>query len=273
MSTYWSGKVVVVTGGSTGLGKAIAGAFASRGAHVVIAARRADVLAAAAEELRAQGRDVTVVAADVTRDDDVKRLFTKTIEHFGKLDVLVNNAGRSMRKAIDETNAEDFRELLELNFVGLVRCTCEALPHLLASRGHVVNIGSLAGRTAARWVGAYPASKFAVTAYSQQLRLELAEKGLHVLLVCPGPVGRDEPRSQAERDQRGESNTGLPRSAYEPGAGVRTKAISPEQLAADIVRACERRQAELVRPRLARLLFVLAQLSPRLGDWLVRKLT
>ena len=273
MTTYWKDKVVVVTGGSTGLGKAIAGVFAARGAQVVIAARRADVLAAAAEELRSQGRDVTVVAADITRDDDVQRLFAKTIERFGKLDVLVNNAGRSMRSAISETTAEDFRELLDLNVVGLVRCTREALPHLLASRGHIVNIGSLAGKSASRWVGAYPASKFAVTAYSQQLRLELAEKGLHVLLVCPGPIERDEPRNELRDGEHGANNAGLPASAYKPGAGVRTKAISRERLAADIVRACETRQSELVRPRSARLFFALAQLSPRLGDWLVLKFT
>jgi short-subunit dehydrogenase len=273
LKNLWNGKVVVVTGGSSGLGKAIAGAFAARGAHVVIAARRADVLAAAAEELRSHGHEVAAVAADITRDDDVERLFAKTIERFGKLDVLVNNAGRSMRSAITETTAEDFRDLFELNLLGLVRCTRAALPHLLASGGHVVNIGSLAGKSAARWVGAYPATKFAVAAYSQQLRLELAEKGLHVLLVCPGPIDRDEPRSQSERDERGETNAGLPASAYMPGAGVRTKALSPEKLAAEIVRACETRRAELVRPRSARLLFALAQLSPRLGDWLVVKFT
>ncbi|HET6883586.1 MAG TPA: SDR family NAD(P)-dependent oxidoreductase [Pirellulales bacterium] len=265
--------MVVVTGGSSGLGKAIARAFAARGAKVVIAARRADSLAVAAEELMAGGHDVAAVGADVTRADDVERLIGKTIERFGKLDVLVNNAGRSMRRAVAETTAEDFRELLELNVLGLVRCTQAALPHLLASRGHVVNIGSLAGKSAARWVGAYPATKFAVAAYSQQLRLELADQGLHVLLVCPGPIARDEPRSDAERQERGDQQGGLPTSAYRPGAGVRTKALSPERLADEIVRACETRRLELIRPRKARLLFALAQLFPRLGDWLVIKFT
>ncbi|HVX10192.1 MAG TPA: SDR family oxidoreductase [Pirellulales bacterium] len=271
MKTSWKGKVVVVTGGSGGLGRAIAAAFAKRGASVVITARRADQLAAAAEELRAPGHDVSAVAADVTRDEDVERLFAKTIERYGRLDVLVNNAGRSMRSTIAETTIEDFHELLELNLLGLVRCTRAALPHLLSSRGHVVNIGSLAGKSAARWVGAYPAAKFAVTAYSQQLRLELAEKGLHVLLVCPGPIARTEGRDAAER--REEPRPGLPASAYKPGGGVRTSALSPDRLADEIVHACETRRIELVRPSKARLLFALAQLSPRLGDWLVRKLT
>ncbi|MGH7135581.1 MAG: SDR family NAD(P)-dependent oxidoreductase [Pirellulales bacterium] len=271
MATFWHGKVVVVTGGSSGLGKAIAKAFAAHGGRVVIAARRPDALAAAAEELRALGHDVTAVAADVTRDDDVERLFAKTIERHGRLDVLVNNAGRSTRGALAETTADDFRELLDLNVLGLVRCTHAVLPHLLASRGHLVNIGSLAGKSVARWVGAYAASKFAVTAYSQQLRLELGEKGLHVLLVCPGPIARDEPHREA--DERDSTPGELPVRAYQPGAGVRTKAISPERLADEIVRACETRRPEIIRPRKARLLFALSQLSPRLGDWLVTRFT
>lgn len=271
MATFWHGKVAVVTGGSSGLGKAIAKAFAARGARVVIAARRPDALAAAAEDLRALGHEVTAVATDVTRDDDVERLFAKTIERYGKLDVLVNNAGRSMRGALADTTAQEFREMLDLNVLGLVRCTHAALPHLLGSRGHLVNIGSLAGKSAARWVGAYAASKFAVTAYSQQLRLELTGKGLHVLLVCPGPIARDEPRSEA--DERDALRRELPARAYQPGAGVHTKLLSPERLADEIVSACETRRPELIRPRKARLLFALSQISPRLGDWLLMRFT
>jgi short-subunit dehydrogenase len=274
----WQGKVVVVTGGSSGLGKAIAESFAQRGAQVVVAARRADLLAAVADELRGRGLDVAAVAADVTRADDVERLFARTIERFGRLDVLVNNAGRSMRRSIAETTADDFRELFELNMVGLVRCTRAALPHLLAAHGHLVNIGSLAGRSAARYIGAYPATKFAVTAYSQQLRLELGPQGLHVLLVCPGPIAREAARQEAsgrgdEPARADKAADSLPPSAYRPGAGVRTRLLSAERLAAEIVRACETRRSELVRPRSARLLFILQQISPRLGDWLVKRLT
>jgi short-subunit dehydrogenase len=273
VNTDWHGKVVMVTGGSSGLGKAVARAFAQRGAQVVIAARRADALAAVADEFRAEGLEVAAVAADITRAEDVERLFTKTIERFGRLDVLVNNAGRSMRRPIAETTSDDFRELLDLNVVALVRCTQAALPHLLASRGHIVNIGSLAGKSAARYIGAYPATKFAVTAYSQQLRLELAPHGLHVLLVCPGPIARDRSGGDGDRPAAEVGAEGLPASAYQPGAGVRTKLLSPTRLADEIVRACEARRSELIRPRSARLFFALMQLSPRLGDWLVKWLT
>jgi short-subunit dehydrogenase len=157
---------------------------------------------------------------------------------------------------------------MELNFIALVRCTRAAVPHLLKQRGHVVNIGSLAAKSAARWVGAYPATKFAVAAYSQQLRLELGSQGLHVLLVCPGPIER--------KDSRLYPLTGLedvPESAREPGAGVKTKAIAPSALARAILRACEKRRPEIVMPSKARWLFALAQLWPGLGDWIVLRET
>jgi short-subunit dehydrogenase len=271
-SPSWHGKVVVVTGGSSGLGKAIARAFAQRGAQVVIAARRADLLATVADEFRVDGLEVAAVAADITRAEDVERLFAKTIERFGRLDVLVNNAGRSMRRSIADTTADDVRDLLDLNVVALVRCTQAALPHLLANHGHVVNIGSLAGKSAARYIGAYPATKFAVTAYSQQLRLELGPQGLHVLLVCPGPIAREGPNGDSDPAPPAGSE-GLPPSAYRPGGGVHTKTQSPARLAGEIVRACEARRSELIRPRSARVLFILMQISPSLGDWLIRRLT
>ena len=118
----------------------------------------------------------------------------KRLARFGRLDVLVNNAGRSMRGKVLDTTPEQFRDLMELNLIALVRCTRAAVPELLRRQGHVVNIGSLASKAASRWVGAYPATKHAVAAYSQQLRLELGPQGLHVLLVCPGPIERKDPR-------------------------------------------------------------------------------
>lgn len=269
----WSGKVAIVTGGSSGLGREIARAFAAAGARVAIAARNADALTATAEALRASGQEVLDVPADITRQDDIERLVSDTLAAFGRIDVLVNNAGRSMRRAIADTTPDDFRELLELNLIALVGMTRSVLPHLLATRGHVVNIGSLAGKAAARFVGAYPASKFAVTAYSQQLRLELGPQGLHVLLVCPGPIERDCPRSEAEWQARGDDLAALPLSARRPGAGVRARALRPDWLAKRIVRACERRRGELIYPRSARLLFALMQLSPRLADWIIERTT
>lgn len=272
---YWHGKVALVTGSSGGLGRAIAAAFAAAGARVVLAAREPQALQTAAAELEVAGSDVLAVQADVTDGESVDALFARAVDHYGRLDVLVNNAGRSTRKAAIDATPEDFQALLDLNLLGVVRCTRAAMPQLLAHRGHLVNISSLAGRAAARYLGAYPASKFAVTAYTQQLRLELSERGLHVLLVCPGPIARDAPRSQAREGERAapEDLVALPESARKPGGGVKTRALRPERVAAAIVRACERRQAELVFPPAARLVFALMQLSPTLGDYLVRRLT
>jgi NAD(P)-dependent dehydrogenase (short-subunit alcohol dehydrogenase family) len=265
---FWTDKVVLVTGGSRGLGRAIADAFCTAGAKLVLAALEPGAIERAAAEMRAAGGDVLGVSADITRQEDVDRLFDQALGRFGRLDVLVNNAGRTMRGKVLDTTPEQFRELMELNFIALVRCTRAAVPHLLKQRGHVVNIGSLAAKAAARWVGAYPATKFAVAAYSQQLRLELGPQGLHVLLVCPGPITRKDARLYPL-----EGLDDLPERARGPGAGVKTRLISPESLARAILRACQRRQPELIVPRRARLLFVVAQLWPELGDWIVLRQT
>ncbi len=264
----WQGKVVLVTGGSSGLGRAIAAAFAHRQARVVIAARGAEKLEAVADALRREGGDVLAVPADITRQPDVDALLTKTIGHFGRLDVLVNNAGRSARGEAIATTAEEYAELMDLNLIALVRCTRAAMPHLLESHGHLVNIGSLAGKTAARYMGAYSATKHAVSAYSQQLRLELGPRGLHVLLVSPGPIARDEPREYSA-----EKLASLPPSARRPGGGAKVGLLRAERLAEQIIAACQRRKPELVVPGRARLVFAISQLWPGLGDWIVRKMS
>jgi NAD(P)-dependent dehydrogenase (short-subunit alcohol dehydrogenase family) len=266
--TPWQDKVVLVTGGSGGLGRAIAARFAAGGARVAIAARGQEKLDVAARELSAAGGQVLAIAADVTRQSDVDALLARTLQHWGRLDVLVNNAGRSARGDVLSTTPEDFQAALDLNFLAAVRCTLAAAPHLLSGGGHVVNIGSLAAKTATRYMGPYSASKFALAAYSQQLRLELGDRGLHVLLVCPGPIARNESREYSAAEL-----TALPESARRPGAGVKVRQLDPDVLAGRILRACERRDRELIVPGKARLLFALSQLSPRLGDWLLRRFT
>jgi NAD(P)-dependent dehydrogenase (short-subunit alcohol dehydrogenase family) len=262
----WQDKAVLVTGGSSGLGRVITDAFTAAGAKVAIVGLEADAVRLAADEMRSAGHDVLGIHADITKQPDVDRLMAETLDRFGRLDVLVNNAGRSMRGKVLDTTPEQFRDLMELNLVALVRCTRAAVPHLLRQRGHVVNIGSLASKSAARWVGAYPATKFAVAAYSQQLRLELGPRGLHVLLVCPGPIERKDARLYPL-----EGLEDVPESARRPGAGVRVRAIPPQRLARAILRACQRRRPELVIPAKARLLFAISQLWPGLGDWIVRR--
>ncbi len=267
-SSYWSGKVALVTGGSSGLGRALAEAFVRADANVVISARSSAALESVAAELRQYGTQVLAIPADVTQQQHVESLIEQTVQRLGRIDVLVNNVGRSARGTALDTTPEDFSTLMDLNFLSAVRCTRAAAPHLIRSRGHLVNIGSLSGKSASRYLGAYSATKFALAAYSQQLRLELEPQGLHVLLVSPGPIEReDSGRRYADQLE------GLPPSAAKPGGGARIPRIRPEKLSEAILRACRRRQPELVYPPLARLFIGVIQLFPRLGDWLVRKMT
>ncbi|MCA9269766.1 MAG: SDR family NAD(P)-dependent oxidoreductase [Planctomycetales bacterium] len=268
--SFWKDQVVLVTGGSAGFGRVLAEAFAAHGARVVLAARNQQTLDATVAQLQADGRDAYGIVCDVTDAQQVEALFVEIGHRFGRLDVLVNNAGRSDRGRAIETSVEEFRAALELNFLALVRCTQAAMPYLLKSRGRMVNIGSLAAKTASPLLGTYPTSKFPVAAYSQQLRLELGPAGVHVLLVCPGPIGLPD---RAERYAEAAAESGLPGAAARPGGGVKLRGLDPVKLAERVLRASERGDAELIAPRRVRLLLAISALWPRLGDWIIRKFT
>jgi NAD(P)-dependent dehydrogenase (short-subunit alcohol dehydrogenase family) len=265
---YWNGKIAIVTGASAGLGLSICQALAAGGARVVMAARNAATLEAAAGSLPANRSDVLTVSTDVTNQESVDALVKTTIDQFGRIDAVFNNAGKSMRRAVLETTPDDFREQFELNVIAAVRMTRATAAQLIAARGHLVNIASLAGKAPARYMGAYGPSKAALVAYTQQLRLELGDQGLHVLLVCPGPIARATPRERTP-----EELAGLPPSAAKPGGGVKTSAIPPERLAQLILTACQRRRSEIVIPAAARAVLAAMQASPALGDFLIRKLS
>lgn len=281
--SYWQNKVAIVTGGSSGLGLEIARQLFAAGSTVVLAARDAGRLKSAADLVRGQATDFTAgpvkgsgierrgaigIPCDVTSDEQVASLIGSTLDRFGQLDLLVNCAGKSGRGKVLETTPEQFQEMWELNFLALVRCTRAAAPHLLKSRGHLVNIGSLASKSASKYLGAYPATKFAVAAYTQQLRLELEPEGLNVLLVCPGPIKRSD-----AGERYSDEASGLPEDARKPGGGVKLKGIDPQRLAKRILSACQRRKKELVMPCKSKMLFAMSQLSPSLGDWVVNRMT
>ncbi len=259
----------MITGGSSGLGLALAQAWGERKARLALVGRSVERLEVAAEPLRRRGVEVLTLAADVREQEQVDAAVERLTEEFGGLDVLVNCVGVSARGRILDTTPEEFSRLLEINLLGPVRCTRAAMPLLLASRGSVVNIGSLAGKSASRFIGAYPASKFALSAYTQQLRLEMAGEGVHVLLVSPGPIAREDAGSRYDE----EGVAGLPPSARKPGGGVKLKGIPADWLAEQIVKACDKRRSELVVPGRARFLFAIQQLWPTLGDWIVDRMT
>jgi uncharacterized protein len=210
------------------------------------------------------------VACDVTNREEVSRLADRIGDDWGGVDLVAHCAGRSMRGNALSTAPADFREMWEANFLSSVHLSQVFADSLAANRGSFVLMGSLASKVAPRYLGAYPSSKHAVAALAQQLRLECAERGMHVLLVCPGPISRDD---ATRRYVSGGSPRDVPDAAYQPAGGAKVRRIDPHQLAAKILSACERRRAELIVPSTARLLFALAQLSPRMGDWFLRKFT
>ncbi|MEM7312881.1 MAG: SDR family NAD(P)-dependent oxidoreductase [Planctomycetota bacterium] len=271
----WNNKVVLITGGSAGLGLQLAKSCYAQGAIVILVARDHDRLNVAKAEVEKhrpepilRSQRVLTYAADITSDEQVSRLAEWVGTEIGTLDVLVNVAGKSDRGRADMVPVARYAELLELNFLATVRCTQMLLPMIKASQGSIVNIGSLASKTASGFLGAYPSSKFPVAAFSQQLRLELAEEGVHILLVCPGPIAREDAGTRYD-----DQSSDLPESARKPGGGAKVKALSPIELSQRIMSACERRSPELVIPGKARILFAIQQLFPRLGDWLCRKMT
>jgi len=268
--SYWRGKHAVVTGGSSGLGRALAEVLVAAEAKVAIVARRTQPLETAADQLRSRGGEVLPITADVTQTADVSRLTSIILNTWGTLDLFCHCAGRSMRGTVLATPADVFRELWEINFLSAIRCSQQFSPLLAKSRGHVVLVGSLASKAAVGYLGAYPSSKFALAGLAQQLRMEAGET-LHVMLVCPGPIARDS--VDAGGRYADQATKDVPATAYLPGGGAKIRAIDPHRLARKILAACQQRRAELVVPRAARLLFAISQISPRLGDWALRRLT
>jgi short-subunit dehydrogenase len=178
------GKVVIITGASSGIGRALAKEFHSRSAKLSLGARRIDEL----ERLKAEldSPDILCVKTDVSQEADCKRLIEITIERYGHIDILINNAGISMRALFIDMNIDVMHRLMNVNFYGTVYCTKFALPHLLKTKGSLVGIISVAGYVGLPGRTAYSASKFAVRGFMDTLRIEHLKSGLHVLVAAPG---------------------------------------------------------------------------------------
>jgi len=183
-----TGKVAIVTGGSEGIGKATALKLASEGAKVVIAARREDVLARAAEEIRAAGGDVLAFVTDVTRTADVERPVAATVERFGRLDILVNNAGTSNAKSFEDASEELWHGDLDLKLHAAVRTIRAALPHLKREGGRIINITTPAGKQPAARSLPTSVSRAAGIALTKALSKEFAEHRILVNTVCVGLI-------------------------------------------------------------------------------------
>ena len=177
-------KVVIITGASSGIGKALAEKYASEGWNLVLAARRIDRL----QELKSQlkGVEVLAVKTDVTQEADCKYLIDSAIQKFERIDVLINNAGISMRASIEDVEFEVLHKLMDVNYWGTVYCTKYALPHLLQQKGSLVGVISVGGYIGLPGRTGYSASKFAVRGFLDTIRIEYLKSGLHVLVAAPG---------------------------------------------------------------------------------------
>ncbi|MFJ9131277.1 SDR family NAD(P)-dependent oxidoreductase [Streptomyces sp. NPDC102340] len=188
MSNTLEGKVVLVTGASSGIGQATALALSKAGARVAVGARRAERLKALAED--APG-EVLPLELDVTDRQSVNDAVAATVEHFGTLDILVNNAGVMLSSPILGADTTEWSRMVETNLLGSMYMVHAALPHLLASKGAVVQVSSTSGRTASATSGVYAATKFGINAFAEALRQEVTELGVRVVVIEPGFVATE----------------------------------------------------------------------------------
>ena len=180
-------KVIIITGASSGIGLACAEECAKRGANLVLAARQYVKICEIAAQLQVQySVKVLAVQTDVANEEDCKELIKQTVYTFGKIDVLINNAGISMRALFADLDLEVLRKVMDINFWGTVYCTKYALPHLLHTNGTVVGVSSIAGFKGLPGRTGYSASKFAMNGFLESLRIENLKTGLNVMLACPG---------------------------------------------------------------------------------------
>jgi NADP-dependent 3-hydroxy acid dehydrogenase YdfG len=188
-------KVAIVTGASSGIGEATALALVAEGATVVIVARRGDRLQTLATRIADVGGQAFPITADVSDEAQIEAAVQQTQAKFGKVDILINNAGAMLLGMIDGANTEDWRRMINLNVLGLMYATHKVLPLMKAQgAGHIVNISSVAGRVANAGSGVYNASKWAVGAFSEALRKEVYQNNIRVTIIEPGLVATELPQ-------------------------------------------------------------------------------
>ncbi len=249
-------KTAIVTGASSGIGKALALELASRGYDLAIAARNVDELELLAAEIRAMNRKVIVVKTDVSLEQDCANLISKTTAEFGRIDVLINNAGLSMRALFADMDLDVLKRLMDVNFWGTVYCTKFALPELLKNKGSVVGVSSIAGKKGLPGRTAYSASKFAMEGFLETLRTENLKKGLHVLVACPGFTASK--IRQKSLNESGNAQGESPRDE----AGM----MSAEEVAGHIADAIVKRKRDLILTPVGKLTTWLNFLFPSWSD-------
>ena len=249
-------KVVLITGGSSGIGKACAERFGRAGGRICITGRNLANLETAAEALRSKNIEVITVQGDVANENDCVRMINETLNKYGRIDVLINNAGISMRAFFKNVDVSVIRQLMEVNFFGTVYCTKYALRQLLKYNGSVVGISSVAGYQGLPGRTGYSASKFAMEGFLSALRLENYRTGLHVMIVNPGYTESNIRKTALVAD--GSSQGESPRDEL--------KMMTSEEVADHIFNGVKNRKKRVVLTTQGKLSYYLSKLFPGFVD-------
>ena len=253
-------KVVLITGASSGIGKACAEEFAKRGANLVLAARQYVTLCEITASLEQKyGIKAIAVQADVSKEEDCEQMVKQALVTFNKIDVLVNNAGLSMRALFNDLDLSVIRNLMDVNFWGTVYCTKYALPEILKTKGSVIGVSSIAGYRGLPGRTGYSASKFAMNGFMESLRTELLKTGVHVMVACPGFTASNIRFTALAKDGVAHGETSM-----EEG-----KMMSSEEVATRIVDGIAARKRTLVMTGQGKLTVWINKLLPALADKLV----
>lgn len=247
------GSRILITGASQGIGKALAEAAARRHARVIAVARSGGLLREIAENLRAEGAAIEMVLGDITSAADRARIVDEAVRAYGGIDILINNAGIGATGHFAECGPERLRQIMEVNFFGLTELTRACLPLLRHGiNPAIVNISSIAGKRAIPARSEYSASKFAVEAFSQALRPELALHGIDVIVICPGLTQTNFSQNMIEQRARLQLD--------------HMRGMTAEEVANATLSAVERGKDEIVLTRQAKLIHFVSRFFPRLAD-------
>lgn len=258
----YKNKVVIVTGASSGIGKACAEEFAKRGANLVLAARQYVTLCEITADLEQRyGIRALAVQTDVSKEEDCKMLISQALTTFPQIDILINNAGLSMRALFNELDPSVLKNLMDVNFWGTVYCTKYALPEILKTKGSVVGVSSIAGYRGLPGRTGYSASKFAMNGFMESLRTELLKTGVHVMVACPGFTASNIRVTALAKDGSSHGETSM-----EEG-----KMMSAALVAETIADGIAARKRTLIMTGQGKLTVWLNKLLPALADKLVYK--
>ncbi|MNK12660.1 putative oxidoreductase [compost metagenome] len=253
-------KVIIVTGASSGIGKACAEEFAKRGANLVLAARQYVTLCEITADLENKyGIKAVAVQTDVSKEEDCKLLIKQALITFNRIDVLINNAGLSMRALFDELDLSVLKNLMDVNFWGTVYCTKYALPEILNAKGSIVGVSSIAGYRGLPGRTGYSASKFAMNGFMESLRTELLKTGVHVMVACPGFTASNIRVTALAKDGASHGETSM-----EEG-----KMMSADTVAHTIADGIVARKRTLIMTGQGKLTVWINKLLPALADKLV----